>query len=270
MVTIRTSNTHPVLVDVGMSPPNVYLDHCVIGDFSQDSALGERFRQLLLAKRGTLCISALHLVESAGLCPGIAYSRIKDYLSSFGCNFAILDFDPNSVVLRERGPEISRLGAPIDFELTRGLVQNWNGRSTIDLGILLTLLEAHPDQVQRLRNLQSDYKTNMRSLFQGIQKEYRSNASFKENLAKDNCLRPPESTVIEYVYCMVRRICIRQSLSPSDAFDFFHSIVSVSYTNYVVLDRKWADRMRNIPHVVGMSRVFATTEYSSFLDALAA
>ncbi len=92
----------------------------------------------------------------------------------------------------------------------------------------------------------------------------------RENVDKTPCPIPSQASLVEYIYCELRRICVREDLSPTDTVDFFHSIVSASYTDYVVLDKKWAARLRRVPTVPAMSKVFATNEYAEFLKALAA
>ncbi len=270
MVTIRTSDTHPLHIDVVMEPPNVYLDQCAIADFADSPQLGDDFRTTLLDKKGTLCISGLHLLELSGLCPGNSYTRIQTYLTSFGRHFAILDFDPNSVLARERGPSELRPRAPIDFELTKELVLKWNGLSEISLGIILGVLTNDSSLVASLRQAHVAQKQSIHDDFKQFRQLYLSDTKAKERVNKSKCPDPGQSSVIDYLYCEVRRICLRQDLGERDTFDFFHSIVSVSYADFVVLDKKWAARLRNIRAVPGMSKIFGANEYPAFLREFAA
>jgi hypothetical protein len=270
MVTIRTSETHPLHIDIAIHSPSIYLDQCVIGDFSEETSLGESFRRLVVSKHGTLCISALHLVELAGLCPGKSYSRIQDFLASFGNQFAILEFDPGSVISKEHGSDNERLCAPIDIELTKELVLKRDGLSEINLGVLLNIVAINPKLIQILRDAHLKHKESILSIFRASRQIYQTDPKAKENVNNKKCPDPSQSSLIEYLFCEARRICMRQDLSLNDSFDFFHSIVSTSYTDFVVLDKKWAARMRNIPSVPGVAAVFATNEYEQLFKALAA
>jgi hypothetical protein len=254
---------------VAIVSPSIYLDQCVIGDFSEDTKLGDSFRQIVFDKHGTLCISALHLIELAGLCPGKSYSRIQNYLASFGNQFAILEFDPGSVISKEHGTDQLKSRAPIDLDLITELVLNWNGLSTISLGILLNLIANNPKLIQKLRDAHAKQKNDIRSMFRNFRHIYQTDPMARNNVDKRKCPVPAESSLIEHLFCEVRRICVHQDLSLNDTFDFFHSIVSTSYTNFVVLDKKWATRLRKIPKVPGIANIFAANEYSLFFDALA-
>jgi len=270
MVTIRTSDTHPLHIDIVLEPPNVYLDQCAIADFADSPQLGDSFRTTLLNKNGTLCISGLHLLELSGLCPGNSYSRIQSYLTSFGNSFAILDFDPNSVLAREHGPSDLRPRAPIEFELTKELVLKWNGLSEISLGVILNVLANDASLVFALRQAHAAQKQSIHDDFKQFRQLYLSDTKAKDRINKSQCPDPSQTSVIDYLYCEVRRMCLRQDLAENDTFDFFHSIVSVSYADFVVLDKKWAARLRRIRSAPGMSKIFGANEYPDFLREFAA
>lgn len=247
-----------------ITTPSVYLDHCVIADFTENEKWGDALRKIIQDKDGTLCISALHLIEMSGICPGHTYSRIKDYLASFGRRFAILEYDPNTVSTNERGPLQDRPKASLDFDLARQLVQKWNGLSQITAAILFDILEQNPPLCHALREAHADHKKRLHEDWGKL----RSDTQVKKRILDSRCPSPAEAGTIEYLYCEVRKICIRENMNPSDTVDFFHSVVSPCYTDFVVLDKRWAARMRRIPNVPG--RLFSTIEYDDFLYALAA
>lgn len=270
MVTISTSDAHPLQVKMDLDTPSVYLDQCVIGDFAEVPEFGTACRQAILTKGGTLCISALHLVEMSGLCPGATYSRMKDFLASFGNRFAILEYDPNVVLTREQGPKQLRPRASLDFELTKELLCKWNGLSEINLGILFEILERNSPLCQSLRDAHAYHKSTFYEDVGKLSHAYRTDMQVKKRVIEMRCPNPTESNVLDYLYCHVRRTCVREGLTQNDTIDFFHSLVSVSYMDFVVLDKKWASRMRRIPTVPGMARIFATNEYDEFLRTMAA
>ena len=269
MVSLTTKDS-TFSVTVELDPPNVYLDHCVIGDFARDKQLGEQFRQVLFAKHGTLCISALHLIELTGICPGPTYSTIRAYLSSFENRFAILEYEPGTLISRERGPMERRRSAPVDFDLTKALISHWKAKSPINIGILLDLLELHPDIVSAIREKHVTTKASTLDLLRQFRLIYRNNVLARRNADSRICPTLEESSAVEYVFCELRRQCLRQDLKESDIIDLWHSTVGASYAQFVVLDKKWARRVRNIPAAGGLARVFATNQYADFLSVLAA
>jgi len=270
MITLRTSATIPLIIDMEMRSPSVYLDHCVIGDFADNPILGGSFRDVLQRKNGTLCLSALHLVESSGLCPGEAYSRIKSFLASFGKGFIILEFDPNIVIAKEKNRRRNDSFPAFDYELIKELVLKWNGLSRLDVGILLNILEQNPSLCEQLRTSHKLYKKRVHEMFRAVRHIYQTDAQAKNNILTRKCLDPVQTSMTEYLYCEIRRMICKEDLTPNDVIDFFHSIVSASFADFVVLDKKWASRIRRVQPPMGSAKVFATTEYDSFVQALAA
>ena len=270
MITIRTSDTQPIIIDMLMKSPSVYLDHCVIGDFADNSTLGESFRNALQRRNGTLCLSALHLEELSGLCPGPSYSRIGSYLSSFGNGFVILEFDPNVVIRREKRQKEYGTCAAFDFELMKQVVLSWDGLSSLNVGILLCLLEENPLLCEKLRTHHRDYKEDVHKFLREAREIYQTDAQAKNNILTRRCPDPGETSMTEYLFCELRRVCFKEDLIPSATVDLFHSIVSTSYADFVVLDKKWASRVSKVVPRKGSATVFSTTEYDNLLRALTA
>jgi hypothetical protein len=269
MVSLTTRDSR-ISITVDLKPPNVYLDHCVIRDFAQDGAVGGRFCRTLLEKNGTLCVSALHLIELSGICPGPTYSRIKGYLSAFENHFAVLEFEPAILSRKEHGTIDERRSAPVDFDLTRQVFSKWDGLSMINLAVLLDILEQNPSIVVGIRDVHTRTKSIMLRALRSLRKLYQTDAAIREHADASICEDPQKSSIVEYVFCQLRRQCIRQDLKESDIIDLFHSIVGTSYAQFVVLDKKWARRVRSIPLASGMAQAFGTNEYEEFLGVLAA
>jgi len=81
----------------------------------------------------------------------------------------------------------------------------------------------------------------------------------------------PGTLPTKFIYDELRRQCIvsNETFNPSDVFDFWHSVVSTSYCDVVVLDKKWARRTREaITLPSGVADVYDGTEISAVIDTI--
>jgi hypothetical protein len=150
------------------------------------------------------------------------------------------------------------------------LISKWKGLSVISIAILLDVLEQNPDIVSAIRVAHSQTKSSMLNALRSFRAIYQKDTTARENVDSTICPEPNDSSAVEYVFCQLRRQCIRQDLKESDIIDLWHSIVGTSYSQFVVLDKKWARRVRSIPTASGLARAYATNQYNDFLCALAA
>lgn len=267
MITIRTTESTPIVIDVHLHSPSVYLDHCVISQLANDQKAGAEFARTLCNTNGTLCLSTVHLLETLGLGIGPTFSRIKTFLNSVGNRFVVIDFDPGNVIAKEREWKPTSPCPALDLDIVKEIVLEWDGISSLDFGILLTGLEQNPQLSQRYKDLQQAHKQDICDLLQTARREYKINSAVRLRVDDLNCPDPSIFGPTEYISCALRRECIRtnEEFNPTDGPDFFHSVVSTSYLDFVVLDKKWARRLNSIKLPQKSARVFSIVELNSFL-----
>lgn len=270
MITLRTTNTHPIVIDMEMKSPSIYLDHCVISDLARRREVGDTVRDLLFGKNGTLCLSAAHLIETYGLGFGPTFRNIKDYLSTFENRFIILDYDPNSVIKKERE---WREGMPFPAyhtDIISEIIDRWDGITIISAGLLLDGLEENRELGDKFKKFHTRQKKELFELFNYTRQAYREDRDVKRNLDRKICPDPYIDGTTAYLECTLRRECVKtnDNFQPQDGLDLFHSIVSVSYCDFVILDKKWTRRLREIDLPDKAAKVFSTIEIQEFCEDL--
>lgn len=271
MIEIRTSDDFPIVLDVFIRKPSVYLDQAVISKFSTDQVLGTRFREILLSQDGTLCVSSIHLMESLGLGFGPTLQKIKAFLAGIGKRFVVLDFDPNTVITKERQWKPGDPCPGFDIQIIKQVALQWNGLASFDFALLLDGLDKNPNLSDRYKVFQNETKDDLYQIMQTARREYRTNKTVRAIVKRAPCPEPKTYGTTEYLNCMLRRECImtNEEFTLTDGPDFYHSIVSTSYCDFVVLDKKWARRLQGIALPRHSARVFSTIEIDQFLANLA-
>jgi len=84
-----------------LTEPSVFLDTWAIRRFSEDAALGARFRVALVARPGTLVLSALSLTDFVGLSDCRHTEAAGEFVDSLCPRIFFIDFDPFKVRQRE-------------------------------------------------------------------------------------------------------------------------------------------------------------------------
>jgi len=270
MITIKTSETNPILVEIYITSPSVYLDYSAIAMLSQDDVRAKSFRNILVGKNGTLVVSSAHLIEACGLGLGPTFSKIKSFLDSLDNRFAFLNFNPDEVIAKEKQWKPNDPSPVLDLVLTKEVFRQWSGLSPLTAGTLLVNFQNNPDLSQRYKEIQTTHKTNLKIMFDNARNEYRNNPIVRRNIDNRNCFDQNFNRT-EQVYCLLRRETIRTNevFNDSDGFDLWHSVVAVSHMDYIVHDKKWARRLRAINPPTRTSTVFAGIEMDLFLKSLA-
>jgi len=206
-------------------------------------------------------------MEVSGLGLGPTYSEIKSFLCSLENKFVVLDFNPDAVIERERA---GNNFPALEPELTKAIIEHWDGLSPLSFSILLNGLQKFPQFQSEWKQIQAKQKSAFKKMFDDARVEFKNNSSVKNNLLNSDCPDPRIHGTTEYVYCQLRRECIKtnDNFNPSDGPDFFHSVVAFSHTGFVVLDKKWARRLRAIQVPTKCAKIFATNEYNLFFNAV--
>jgi hypothetical protein len=268
MITIRTSGIAPLLVVAHKTSPSVYLDYCVMANFAEKPGLGNRFREILFRKNGTVCFSLMHLLEVSGLGLGPTYDKIKSFFSSVGNRFVVLDFNPAAVIERERA---GNNFPALEPKLTQAVIDFWDGLSALDFSTILTGLQKYPQYQTDWKRIETNQRAAFKKMFDDARIEFKNNPSAKKNMVNTVCPDPGVSGTTEFVNFCLRKECIESNdeFNPSDGPDFFHCVVAFSHTDFIVVDKKWARRLKAIDVPTKHAKVFATNEYDAFFESLA-
>lgn len=254
--------------------PRVYLDYGAIGKLAASPELGERFKRVLLNIGGTLCLSSAHLLEIYGLGPGPTYERIKAFLRSFGCSFVPIDCDAGAVIAREATYAPGKQNSALDVTLLRMTLANWDGIGEVSFALLLDTIEQDATVVAQFKGLHRRHREGLYKIFDNARKEYRSNPSVKKRLDKAAYPHEEGTPPTRYLSNQLRRqtIVTHESLELQDGIDFEHTVVSLGYAEHIVLDKKWAARVKrfSLPSSVAKvcAKVWKIGELSSLIAEL--
>lgn len=250
--------------------PRVYLDYGAIGKLAASPELGERFKRALLNIGGTLCLSSAHLIELYGLGLGPTYTRIKAFLASFGRSFLLFDCDSGAVINREATYALGKQNPALDVKLLTAVIANWDGTSDASFAVFLYTIEQDAIVVDQFKDLHRRHREELYKMFDKARKEYRSNSDVKKRLDKAVYQHEKGTPPTRYLSSQLRRqtIVTHEPLTRSDGIDFEHAVVSLGYAEHVVLDKKWAARVKRFPLPFGTAKVWKIGELSSLIAEL--
>jgi hypothetical protein len=226
--------------------PAVYLDYGVIADLA-GTEKGVLLRDHICAK-GTLYLSWVHLLEIFSLREGGGtFKRISDYLESFGPHFAIIEVNAKRVIERESKFKPGQQNPALDLEVLSMVAANWSGTGELSTAVLLSSMAKQPSLFDEVKRLQSDHKNDIQAIFLEQRHRYRTDAAYKKNLDAV-VYNVTDPFITDKVFFELLRICTQtqEEFKGTDATDFEHAVVSISYAKHVVLDRQWAARCRRV------------------------
>ncbi len=268
MVTLTRMPDGGVTITPALKSPTVYLDYCVIADLAA-TATGERLRERI-CQQGTLYLSWAHFIELFSLGLGPTFDKVSAYLKSFGGHFIVIDADANAVIKREREWTPQRQNPAIDGEWLALIAAKWLERNEVSIGILLDYFAGEASLIEHIKALHTRHKENLKALFDAQRQRYRTDKAAKKQLDQIQ-YQYEKPFVTSKVNLELARECIRsnEQFNLSDGLDFHHAVVSISYCDFVVLDKKWARRCKslNLPKPETAS-VFDGTEMEKVLSAL--
>ena len=268
MIAVRSTESSMV-VDMALTRPSVYLDYCVIVDLAREPARGDQVRNLLVNRGGTLCFSWVHLVELYGLGHGPTYDAITAYLSAFGSSFALIEAIPDIVIEGESGWRPGLASPVVDVALTKQLITEWDARRPIDLSVLADLLARAPELPCELQQMHRKRRASFKTVVDDARAQYRADERARKHFDSIAASQSRRNRTAQ-IYDMVVNECIRTNevFSDSDSFDLFHAVVSSAWADAVVLDKKWARRLRELSLPPGTATIFDTTELGDLVSWL--
>ena len=218
--------------------PAVYLDHWAIRRFSSDATLGNRFLSALKASGGSLVISHVNLAEITGPTDPKHAGEIATFLEAVLPNIYFAMFDVEKAIDQEKVPrDISiRLRAAPDIDLLLEVArQRPDDFQPFTIAGVIKVVAEHRDK------LNATWTDSNRQLADHIN-NVRSNAETMKKVRnfKGHPRHVPTLAVMQE---LLRPIFLDKTLAigPNDAGDIHHSITSITYCDYVLLDGKWQE-----------------------------
>ena len=271
MLRFTSTDSSPLEIQITVTAPMVYLDHCVLADLAADrTGAGPRFVEVLERADGTLFLSWAHIVELSALGPGPTFDRVYEYLKKFGGRFVIIDADPHAVIGREQRWTRGCQNPAVDEDFMRLLASNWDGRTEISPTILLDALVGEAGFFEKMKGLHRDHKASLKIMFDHERERYRTDPGVRRTLDSVCYSYAAPASMTEKTMKELARECVRthEQFNPSDGLDFYHAVVSISYCTHVVLDKKWARRCRRVDLPKPTAAIFDGTQMHELVTAL--
>jgi hypothetical protein len=246
-------------------PPFVYLDHWALQKIAQQAQ--DRFIDGLRRHNGTFCLSwanLLHLSETSGASQAATDALLVRLIPD---HVIFTDAEPGSVIEKEdaigRG---ERIPMPYFHAGTADLFINWSGRSSVNPLDPVAFLQAFHDPELRanLSQIQEEGRTSMAEMFERVRTRARPRTPTDESRTiQARLARPPRPIggVIpptRYFNELGMKHLGRGNqniLSEDHMRDFWHSVVPISYFNYVALDAHWFQAATHFQKVLERKRI---------------
>lgn len=245
--------------------PSVYLDHWALRQIADSPPLRERLSSAIVKAAGTFCVSAWNILEFASMSDVETMRRAERLLAACMPRLFFIECDPHVVIQREDG-------------LSTGLVL---GPPHGDLELLEVVLSLKPKGLEvigvqgifdavRGSGLE-EKERKLGELFKSRVDDLRLKIAADQELQQDagrvssgpRLQRATRSLLREIVRVLSLQPDMR--LSPNDAMDFLHAVVPIAYSDFVLLDRRWASlgrqavqRLQGAGHRAHMSDIFSS------------
>jgi hypothetical protein len=275
-VGIRGGSIHIVQYD---RPPTIYLDHWALLTVSQSKELSDSLIEAVKTRGGTFALSWINLFE---------YSKISDKRQAELAESLVDGMLPNVFLIEA---DIARVIEKEDM-IRRGELRAPPHSDEVFLKILISHnpQSIKPISVQGLfASVQNDsLSKELDSLADEIVKSIKSYPTGSESVIRRLAINTDDESIkglqhhTRYVFrALVHSIRADKGdkLTRNDAIDLLHTVVPLSYCDFVLLDKYWethVQRMKNQFERLGMNirmaRVFSGSKKSggvrSLLDSL--
>jgi len=231
-----------------LTSPSVYLDHWAFREISDSKTLSKRFSEALLCRGGTLVLSWLNIVEFCKVTIDNQRQNASSFLDKIGPNVFWINPDFFAVAKYESGrsgncncPLPDREIATVHLKVLHSKTQN---QSTASLG-------GGFDVVFNSTNIRQQFD-ELGSLISSQFEWMRGDQEINKSLRK-----PLQPLKLEQPDLHATRLIARELIGPlvkqrdlkithNDAIDLTHTVVPVSYCDYVLLDNGWTARVNQL------------------------
>lgn len=244
--------------------PIVYLDQCALNILAKDQSLGDRLISASTDKAGTLYLSITHMLTTGALDPRrTTYTQLRDFLDRIGPHWSVLESDAPTVIEREKqGVRAPQQDSEILKEIFRAPLNGRVPSAALAIEILIDTSEL----TDKYRDLNEEHKAAMKDMFERARRSYRSDPTAKRNLDGKIYTWSPDRPPTEFIYGTLMHETIKAgTFANNDGPDFEHAAVSTAYSDFVVLDTKWAERLGGMALPPRAAKVYAVTALDRFL-----
>lgn len=237
-----------VLISQNFEPPTIYLDQCILRKISENHTYSKNFIELLSSKKGTLIMSATHLLESSSL-KGESLKLLITFVRSISPRFYFIELDPPSVIRRENDVMMHKSDLEPQSDIALLKLYAELKRSTIDCldptPLFTNLDSPRMDKMRKEFLMQFSEKIRLKQI--EFNKDTKSKESTKiRKVPKINQNIPATRYIYDDTFNSLIRDGINLTKNSNHFRDFTHSVVPLAYCDFVILDNSWADRMNKI------------------------
>jgi len=244
--------------------PSVYLDHWALRAIASRGELAGRLASALERASGTLCISAWNILEFSKVSCVATIREAEALLEACFPRLFFVECDPRVVIERENA-----------FLAGAG---SMSPHADLDILKIIPLLEPRGSEVLGVRGLLDAVRgsgldqglTKLGETFKlliiDLRKEVATDSALQSN-ARRAPAGPGYQRATRFILReLVRTLALHQTmnLSSNDALDFLHGVVPIAYSDYVLLDRRWASlgrqavqRLRSAGHETRVAEIFS-------------
>lgn len=273
MITTMTLPEGGIYFGQNSRGPTVYLDQWMWGQLSQDPSLRMRFVAAAASRQGCVMYSLVSLLELSQIADQDQLDVIAALMDQL--DYGFVQSDPMETILFEK-----------KHETRPGVFQGRN--PAVDLDFLNYAIRQGYPSVPKMSALLQDLKKVARTRYAEIadlshqrltpmvERAKRDPAVLDRAKAK-NSARKLSRTSPPYTQDILR--CLNfflvanetMRMTKNEWMDIFHMVVSVAYMEFVVLDKRWANFVRNhLPlSPPNIARVYSPGEIDLFLKDLA-
>ena len=221
--------------------PTVYFDHWALCDFSDDAMLQDRFVKTMLEKQGTFVLSHTNLAEFTNANDPRHAEAAERFLERLMQNVYLTDFDLEKAESFERQPGYAgqRIWPSADLPMLKFVAER-----SITAGTDLTLVGFITLAYLYRDRLSAKFTEANQNILAALN-EQRADHGYVEKARRSvpDTIRPKTWVVMGE---LMRELTIdtNATITVNDIVDWQHAILPVSCCDYVLLDRKWEQRVR--------------------------
>jgi len=240
-----------VEVEQFANSPSVYLDNWALNDFSSSKEFCETFKSVMNQKKGTLMVSWVTLFEASKKRDSQRFEKMLGMIDSM--DFAFTEVDPGIVIERERkarraGKESPSISPAADIALLKNYFEHSHDPlKPIRVSYIFSQLREGLLEFDKLGKSVENLSKNIYPL---VLKARNDPIAFKraKRRYKNRKKRPAKGfpyTEELYYQCLDYIVINKQMKMPNKEWlDVFNTIVPVAYFDFVLLDSRWTNFIR--------------------------
>ena len=255
-----------------LTEPSVYLDTWAIRRFAEDPALGARFRAALLARGGTLALSALSLADFVGLSDPRHTEAAGEFIDSLGASLFFIEFDPFKVREREydviagRTRECPAGDCGFLWQFAEPAIYR---HQPMGVRAWFAAVHGHRDKLLTQRD---ELGTTVFKAIDALRARATAEPGIRSDMRQPlrGADRPRATNMLLRV--LIADVEADQALprNPSTGIDLFQSIVPAAYCTYVLIDGAWQPRISRTKEMIASEgfKARVATAYSGRDDGV--